>query len=398
MADDNANSWGPATREVRGGLQRSAHGEMSEALFLTAAYAYPDAASASRRVSGEEDGYIYGRFGNPTTKMFEDRLALIEDGGPHIGARATASGLAAVSASLLCFLNAGDHVAAGRMLFGGCRYIVETLLPRFGIGVTLFDARNPKAAQAAMQPNTKAVFVETPANPALELSDIAALSAIAHAQGALLIVDNVMASPVLQKPFAFGADLVVYSATKHIDGQGRCLGGAILGPEEFLTKTLDPYLRNTGPVLSPFNAWVLLKGLETLSLRVNAQSAAAAKIAAFVKSHKAVARIYYPFDVSHPQHDLALRQMRGGGSVVAFDLSGGESAAVATLNRLRLIDIANNLGDAKSILTHPATTTHGRMSAEARADLGIGGGLLRFSAGLEDVDDLIADLDAALPR
>ncbi len=385
-------AWGPRTRAVRGGTRRSPHGETSEALFLNSGFAYPDAGSAERRFLGQEEGFIYGRFGNPTTSMFEERLALIE-GADGVVARATATGLAAVQAAMMCQLRAGDHVVAARALFGGCRWIVEELLPRFGVGLTLVDGEVTDQWERALRPETKVFFLETPANPGLEICDLKAIARIAHGAGARLVVDNVFATPVFQKPFEHGADVVVYSATKHIDGQGRCLGGAILARPDFVADHLQIYLRNTGPAMSPFNAWVLLKSLETLELRVRAMAASAEAIAARLKRLRGVARVRYPFDPDHPQAALARAQMTGGGTLVTFDVEGGRDAAFAFANALELIDVSNNLGDAKTLITHPATTTHGRMGPEERAKIGIAEGTLRLSVGLEDAEDLVADLE-----
>lgn len=386
----------PRTQAVRGALERSQHGETSEALFLTSGFIYEDAASAERRFRNEEPGYIYSRFSNPTVTMFEQRLTLVEEAPEGVMCRATASGLAAVAAAFLGTLAAGDHVVSSRALFGGCRYIVEDLLPRFGVAATLIDGADLKTWEAAIRPNTKAFFLETPSNPTLEIFDVKAIADLAHAHGAFLVVDNVFASPVFQKPFTLGADIVVYSATKHIDGQGRVLGGAILARQEVFDDRLGVYLRNTGPSLSPFNAWVLLKGLETMDLRVRAQAAAAETLIAYLKTAPGVSNVRYPFDPDHPQANLARSQMTGGGTVVTFDVAGGREAAFRFANALEVIDISNNLGDAKSLLTHPDTTTHGRLPEADRRTLGITEGMFRLSVGLEDPADLIEDIDAAL--
>jgi O-succinylhomoserine sulfhydrylase len=385
--------WRPRTQAVRGGTARSAFQETSEALYLTSGYAYDSAEQAYARFKGEDPGFQYSRFGNPTVAMFEERMALLE-GAP--AARATASGMAAVTASLLCFLKAGDHVVAARALFGSCHYVVAELLPRFGIAATLVDGRDLGQWEKAVRPETKAFFLESPSNPTLEIVDLAAVAKIAKKAGARLIVDNVFATPMLQRPMSFGADVVVYSATKHIDGQGRCLGGAILADEGFVKDHLQVFIRNTGPTISPFNAWVLLKSLETLDLRVAEHCRTAAIIADHLAAHPKVKRVLYPGRKDHPQHELAQRQMSAGGSVVAFEIAGGQSEAFRLENALKLIDISNNLGDAKSLITHPATTTHHRLTPEARAELGIGPGLLRLSIGLEDPADLAGDLDQAL--
>jgi O-succinylhomoserine sulfhydrylase len=389
----DARALRPATQLVHGGTLRSGFGETSEALFLTQGYVYETMQSAEARFKGEEPGYIYSRFSNPTVAMFQERMALIEGAE---AARATASGMAAVTASLLAQLRAGDHVVAARAMFGACVYIVTELLPRFGIAATLVDGADLDAWRKAMRPQTKVLFLESPTNPCLEVYDISAIAEIAHANGARLVVDNVFATPLLQKPLALGADCVVYSATKHIDGQGRCLGGVILGDAELIGKTMHEFLSQTGPALSPFNAWVLLKGLETLPLRVERQAASAARIADFLAGHAHVRDVRYPGRADHPQADLVKKQMTGGGTLVAFDVEGGKEAAFAFANRLRIIKISNNLGDAKSLITHPATTTHHKLAPDARAAFGIGEGLVRLSVGLEDPQDLIADLDAAL--
>jgi O-succinylhomoserine sulfhydrylase len=386
-------AWSAETLLVHGGQVRSPFGETSEALFLTQSYVYATAEQAEARFKDEEPGYIYSRFSNPTVGMFEERLRLLEGAE---ACRATATGMAAVTSALLSCLKAGDHIVAARAMFGSCRYVVEELCPRFGICSTLVDGKSLEAWRKAIGPNTKVVFFETPANPTLDLVDIAAVSELAHEAGALVVVDNVFATPLLQKPLRHGADVVVYSATKHIDGQGRCLGGAVLCSEKFLKDHLHTFLRQTGPSLSPFNAWVLLKGLETLPLRVRAQCDGAVQIADWLAGRPGVSRVLYCGRADHPQADLVARQMTGGGQVVTFEIEGGKPAAFRFLNALRLIRISNNLGDAKSLITHPATTTHQRLKPEARAELGISDGMLRLSVGLEAVVDLIADLDSAL--
>ena len=385
--------WRPATRLVHEGTLRSQFGETSEAIFLNSGYVYDSAEQAERRFKGDEEGFVYSRYSNPTVAMFETRMCALEGAK---AARGTASGMAAVTASLFCFLKAGDHVVSARALFGSCRYIVEDLLPRFGVETTLIDGRDLSAWEAAMQPNTRAVFFETPTNPVLELVDIEAVAKIAHKAGALVVVDNVFATPMLQRPMPLGADIVVYSATKHIDGQGRCLGGVVLGTKDFIEDKLHTYLKQTGPSLSPFNAWVLLKGLETLPLRVERHCASAAAIADFLSERKDVARVFYPGRADHPQAALAKRQMAGGGPIVAFEVRGGKRDAFRFMNALKIFKISNNLGDAKSLVTHPATTTHQRLTPEQRAELGIFDRSIRLSIGLEDVDDLAADLDQAL--
>jgi O-succinylhomoserine sulfhydrylase len=393
MKPSDPKSWRPKTQAVRGGTKRSGFQETAEALYLTSGYAYDSAEQAFARFKGEDPGFQYSRFGNPTVSMFEERMALLEDAP---AARATASGMAAVTASLLCHLKAGDHVVSARALFGSCRYVVADLLPRFGIQTTLVDGRDLAAWEKAVRPETKAFFLESPSNPTLEIVDLEAVAKIAHKAGARLIVDNVFATPILQRPMKFGADIVVYSATKHIDGQGRCLGGVILADEGFINDHVQPFIRNTGPTISPFNAWVLLKSLETLELRVREHCRSAAVIADHLAAHAKVKRVLYPGRKDHPQHALAMRQMELGGSVVAFEIAGAQAEAFRALNALQLIDISNNLGDAKSLVTHPATTTHYRVGPEARAELGIGEGLIRLSVGLEDPADLMADLDQAL--
>mgnify|MGYP006269014745 FL=1 len=381
------------TRLVHEGTRRSRFNETSEAIFLTQGFVYPDAEAAEARFRGEDPGFVYARYGNPTVAMFEDRMAALEGAE---AAFATASGMAAVHAAMMCQLRAGDHVVAARALFGSCAWIVETLLPRFGVEVTSVDGRDLSAWEAAMRPETRLVFFESPSNPCLELVDIAAVSEIAHGVGARVLVDNVFATPVFQRPLALGADIVVYSTTKHVDGQGRCLGGVILGREGFVADELAPYMKHTGPAMSPFTAWVMLKGLETLDLRCRAQAEGAARVADALAQHPAVERLRYPGRDDHPQRALAARQMETGGTLVAFDVSGGREAAFRFLNALELVAISNNLGDAKSLITHPATTTHQRLSEEGRAALGIGGGTVRLSVGLEDPEDIVEDLIAAL--
>jgi O-succinylhomoserine sulfhydrylase len=395
MEDPKARrvAWRPATKLVHEGTVRSQFGETSEAIYLNSGYVYTSAEQAEARFKGDEEGFVYSRYANPTVGMFEARMCALE-GAP--AARGTASGMAAVAASLLCHLKTGDHVVSARALFGSCRYIVEDLLPRYGIETTLIDGRDLGAWEAAVRPSTRAFFFETPTNPVLELVDIEGVCAIAKKAGALVVVDNVFATPLLQRPMTLGADIVVYSATKHIDGQGRCLGGMVLGPEDFVEERLHNYLKHTGPSLSPFNAWVLLKGLETLTVRVAQQCASAASLADFLAERSEVARVFYPGRADHPQAGLAKRQMDGGGPMVAFEVEGGKAAAFGIMNALEIVKISNNLGDAKSLITHPATTTHQRLSPETRAELGIFDNSLRLSVGLEDVEDLMADLDRAL--
>lgn len=386
-------AWHPATELVHAGTLRSQFGETSEAIFLNSGYVYDSAEQAEARFKGDEEGYVYSRYANPTVAMFEARMCALE-GAP--AARGMSSGMAAVSASLLCHLKAGDHVVSARALFGSCRYIVEDLLPRYGIATTLIDGRDLGAWAAAVKPNTRAFFFETPTNPVLELVDIEAVSKIAKKAGALVVVDNVFATPLLQRPMPLGADIVVYSATKHIDGQGRCLGGVVLGSKEFIEEKLHNFFKHTGPSLSPFNAWVMLKGLETLPVRVERHCASAAAIADFLADRPEVARVFYPGRADHPQAALAKRQMAGGGPMVALEIKGGKGNAFRFMNALEIIRISNNLGDAKSLITHPATTTHQRLSPEVRAELGIFDNSVRLSIGLEDVADLMADLDQAL--
>jgi len=387
--------WHEATALIHAGTLRSQFGETSEAIFVNSGYVYDSAEQAEARFKGDEEGFVYSRYANPTVAMFEARMCALEGAE---AARGTASGMAAVAASLLCQLKAGDHVVSARALFGSCRYIVEDLLPRLGIATTLVDGRDLDAWKAAVRPNTRAFFFETPTNPVLELVDIEGVAKIAKAAGALVVVDNVFATPLLQRPMPLGADIVVYSATKHIDGQGRCLGGVVLGSKEFIEETLHNYLKNTGPSLSPFNAWVMLKGLETLPLRVERHCASAAAIADFLAERPEVVRVFYPGRADHPQASLAERQMAGGGPMVAFEIKGDKKDAFRFMNSLRLFKISNNLGDAKSLVTHPATTTHQRLTPEARAELDIFDNSVRLSIGLEDVRDLAADLDHAFSR
>jgi len=390
--------WREATRLVRGATTRSSHGETSEALFLTSGYVYDTAEAAEARFTGEAEGFVYSRYANPTVAMFEERMALLEGSEAAV---ATASGMAAINAALMSQLSAGDRVVAARALFGSSLYILEDLLPRFGVEVELVDGIEMAQWKSALSKPTTCVLLETPSNPTLEIIDIEAVCELAHAAGALVIVDNVFATPILQKPLQLGADIVVYSATKHVDGQGRCLGGVILGTDEFITDTVAPFLKHTGPSLSPFNAWVLLKGLETLDLRVRRQSENAARIADYLADHAHTGRVLFPGRADHPQAALAAKMMSGGSNLIAFEITDtqgnqNKETTFAFLNGLDLIDMSNNLGDSKSLITHPETTTHQRLTPEARAHLGIGAGLVRLSVGLEDPDDLIDDLDAAL--
>lgn len=385
--------WRSRTLAVRAGTLRSGFQETSEALFLTSGYAYEAAEEAEARFKGEIDGYQYSRFGNPTVTMFEQRMAALE-GAPV--ARATASGMAAVSATLLSALRSGDHVVAAKAMFGSCRHVIEEILPRYGIANTLVDGGDVDQWQAAMRPETKILFLETPSNPTLSIVDLKAVAKIAHKGGARLVVDNAFATPSLQRPFEFGADIVVHSSTKYIDGQGRALGGVVLCKEDFLKDHLQSFIRNTGPSISPFNAWVHLKSLETLDLRMRAHSEGAAAVADFLATQKNVTRVLYPFRPDHPQHNLARAQMEAGGGVVAFEIEGGKPAAFKVANALKVIDISNNLGDAKSLITHPETTTHQKLTPTARAELGVTSGLMRLSVGLEDPADLCEDLEQAL--
>lgn len=391
MAED-PRDWDVETRAVRGGLMRTEHGEISEALFLNQSFAYESAAAADARFAGNAPGFIYQRFGNPTTQMFEDRLALIEGAE---ACKATASGMSAIQLSLMGLLRAGDHLVAGRALFGSCRWIVSELLPRFGVETTYVDATDLDAWKSAVRPNTKCFLVESPANPLLEVTAIGAVADIAHAAGAKLVVDNVFATPIFQKPLALGADVVVYSATKHIDGQGRVLGGAILGAADLLNEAYKDMHRHTGPALSPFNSWVLLKGLETLELRVRKQTENCGKVANAIAAHSKALRTIYPGRPDHPQAAIIANQMTGGGNVVAFDL-GSREAAWRFLDALQIVDISNNLGDAKSMATHPCTTTHRSMPEAERLEIGLTEGWVRMSVGLEGPNDLIRDVSRAL--
>lgn len=383
----------PATEVVHGGTLRSQFAETSEGLFLTQGFVYPTAEAAEARFKGDDPGFIYSRFSNPTVAMFEERMARLEGAEE---ARATASGMAAVTAALFCMLKAGDHVVAPRAMFGSCLYVIEELLPRYGVASTLIDGKDLDQWRTAVRPNTRAFFLETPTNPTLEVVDIAGVAAIAKATGITTIVDNVFATALHQSPLELGADVVVYSATKHIDGQGRCLGGVVLSSKQWIADHLHNYLRQTGPSLSPFNAWVLLKALETFPLRVERQTASAARLADHLAGKPGIARVIYPGRADHPQAELVKQQMRAGSTLIAIEFTGGKPAAFAFSNALDLVKISNNLGDAKSLITHPSTTTHQRLTPEAQAALGIDGGLLRLSVGLEDVEDLIEDIDRGL--
>jgi O-succinylhomoserine sulfhydrylase len=388
-------TYRPETRLVHSGTLRSQFGETSEALFLTQGYVYNSAEECEARFKGEDPGFIYSRYSNPTISMFERRMIELEGAE---AARSAATGMAAVTTAILAPLKAGDHVVASRALFGSCLYVIQDLLPRYGIETTLVDGADLDQWQRALKPNTKTFFLESPTNPTLDVLDIPSIAEIAHSGGARLVVDNVFATPIWQSPLALGADVVVYSATKHIDGQGRCLGGIILSSEAFIAEHIHNFLRQTGPSISPFNAWVLLKGLETLGVRVRAQTDTAARIADVLASHPKIARLVYPGREDHPQAALVKKQMRGGSTLVGFEVKGGKAAAFRVLNELKLAKISNNLGDAKSLVTHPATTTHQRLKPEDRAALGISEGFIRLSAGLEHADDLIEDLTAALEK
>ena len=383
----------PETLLVHAGTTRSNFNETSEGLFLTQGHVYASAEECERRFAGDEPGFIYARFSNPTIAMFEARMAALEGAED---ARATASGMAAVTASLLGQLKAGDHVVAARALFGSCRYVIEDLLPRFGVASTLVDGTDLAAWQAAVRPETRTFFLESPANPTLEIIDIAAVAEIAHAAGATLVVDNVFATPLFQRPLALGADCVVYSTTKHVDGQGRCLGGAVLASREFIAAHIHTFLRQTGPALSPFNAWVMLKSLETLPVRVERQTRTAGIVADRLASHGRVARVIYPGRPDHPQAEIVRRQMSGASTLIALEIDGGKEAAFRFMNALRIARISNNLGDAKTLVTHPATSTHQRLKPEERAASGISDGLVRLSIGLEHEDDLAEDFLGAL--
>ena len=393
MNINTPSSWRTATQLVRGGLTRSQFGETCEALYLTSGFVYESASSAEARFKGDEEGFVYSRYGNPTVQMFEDRLKALEGAEACF---ATASGMAAVHAALACQLRAGDRLVASRALFGSCHQIVTNILPRFGVETVLVDGTDLDQWGDALKNGAACIFLETPSNPTLEIIDLPAVIQIAHDAGARVVVDNVFSTPLLQQPIQLGADVSVYSGTKHIDGQGRCLGGAILCSQEFHDDLLLPYVRHTGPALSPYNAWTLLKGLETLDLRVERQCRTAARLAAFLESHPLISRVLYPGLKSHPQHVLAKAQMRDFGTVVSFEVVGGKAVAFGLLDNLAIVDISNNLGDSKSLVTHPATTTHRAMPEESREKLGITESFVRISAGLEDVEDLLEDLAQAV--
>jgi O-succinylhomoserine sulfhydrylase len=396
MAESKTTArYRPETRLVHSGALRSQFGETSEALFLTQGFIYDTAEQCEARFKGEDPGFLYSRFSNPNVSMFERRMIELEGAE---AARATATGMAAVTTAILAPLKAGDHVVAAKAMFGSCRYVVEDLLPRYGIQSTLVDGLDLDQWKKAIRPNTKTCFLESPTNPTLDVLDISAIAEIAHQGGARLIVDNVFATPIWQSPLSLGADVVVYSATKHIDGQGRCLGGIILSSEAFIAEHIHNFMRQTGPSMSPFNAWVLLKGLETLAVRVRAQTDTAAKVADALAKHPKITRLIYPGRADHPQAAVVKKQMRSGSTLIGFEVKGGKAGAFRCLNALQISRISNNLGDAKSLVTHPATTTHQRLTVEARAELGISEGFIRFSAGLEHADDLIEDFAAALEK
>lgn len=389
-------NWKPKTKLVHSGVKRSQFGELSEAIFLTQGFVYDTAEQAEARfIECKEDEYIYGRYGNPTVRMFEERIAALEGAED---AFATASGMAAVSGALFSMLRAGDHVVSAKALFGSCLFIVEDIIQRWGVDVTFVEGTNLDEWRAAMRPNTKVAFLEALSNPTLEVIDIKGVSEITRAAGVTLVVDNVFATPVFQRSLDLGADVVIYSATKHIDGQGRCLGGVVLGSKDYIRKTFEPFNKHTGSCMSPFNAWVMLKGLETLALRCEAQANTCEKLMDGLQGHEKLSRFIYPFAKNHPQHALAKRQMTQGGTVISLELSGGKDAAFRFLNALKIVIMSNNLGDAKSLVTHPATTTHQRLSDDQRAALGISDGLVRISVGLEDGDDLLEDILQALEK
>ncbi len=393
-----AQKWRLDTQMVRGGTLRSEFGETSEGLFLNSGFCYDSAEIAESRFNGEAPGYVYSRYLNPTLKMLEDRLALLEGAE---SCSVTGSGMAAVFASMMCFLKSGDHVIASKVLFGSCYYIITEILPRFGITYTLVDGADLAAWEKAFTPETTCVFVETPANPTLDIVDISAVAALCKKNNALLILDNIFATPLLQRPLEMGADVVVYSTTKHMDGHGRTLGGAVLGSEKFITEKLVPFYRHTGPHLSPFNAWVVLKSLESFPLRMERHCQSAQRLAEFLENQEGVKRVLYPGLPSHPHYEIAAKQMKlngvpSGGALIAFELNGGKNSAFKFMNALQIIDISNNLGDAKSLITHPATTTHSNIKPEERAKLGISDGMLRLSVGLEDAEDLVDDIAQAL--
>ena len=388
-------AWRPQTNMVRGGTLRSQYGETCEAIYLTSGFVYDSAEQAKASFMGQDDHFIYSRYSNPTMDMFEQRMAALEGAE---AARSTATGMAAVTTALMGLVRQGDHVVAAKALFGSCRWVIEEWLPRFGVPCTLVDGKDLNAWKNAVQKNTKVLFLETPTNPTLEVYDIQAVADIAHNAGAKLVIDNVFATPLYQSPLTLGADVVVYSATKHIDGQGRVLGGVILATEKLIVDNYHQLLRQTGPSLSPFNAWVMLKGLETLAVRVERQTQTAGKVADALAGHAKLTRLIYPGRADHPQADIVKKQMKAGSTLVSFEIKGGKEGAFRFLNGLKLILITNNLGDAKSLITHPTTTTHQRLTPDQRAELGIGDGLVRLSCGLEHADDVIEDLLSALDK
>ena len=390
MSLDDHEQWRFDTRAVRSGQTHTSEGEQSEPIFPTSSFVFASAAEAAARFSGESPGNIYSRFTNPTVRMFEQRLAALEDGEACV---ATASGMAAILAACMALLKAGDHMVASRSIFGTSVVLLKNYLGRFGVDTSFVPLADPKEWERAIRKNTRMLFLETPSNPLLELADISELSRIAHSHGSLLVVDNCLCTPALQQPLQFGADVVVHSATKYIDGQGRCLGGAVVGDRDRVGKEVFGFIRTAGPSMSPFNAWVFLKGLETLSLRMKAHSASAAILAQWLSQQPGIARVYYPGLASHPQHDLAVRQQSDFGGLISFELEGGKEAAWNLIDSLRVFSITANLGDAKSTITHPATTTHGRLTPEERAQSGVSDGLVRISVGLEDVEDLRQDLE-----
>lgn len=389
-----SDNLGLETRLIRSGTLRSNFGETSEAIYMNSGFCYNDANLAEKRFNGEEPGFVYSRYVNPSLQMLEDRLTAIEPGAES--ACVMASGMAAVFASIMCQIKAGDHFIASRVLFGSCFHIATKILPNYGVDVTLVDGTDDQAWQDAFKPNTKLVFIESPANPNLEIIDVAKLSKLCKANNAKLIVDNIFASPFCQRPFELGADIVVYSSTKHMDGQGRSLGGAVLGSEEFIKETLLPFHRHTGPALSPFNAWIAYKSLETFSLRMQRHCDNALEVAKFLESHPNVKRVLYPHLESHPQYEIAKKQMEQGGNMLAFEIDGDKDQVFAFMNKLQIIDISNNLGDAKSLITHPATTTHSNITEEERLEIGITQSMCRLSVGLESIQDIIDDLKSSL--
>lgn len=399
MADasggDAKKGWKPATKAVRGGLMRSEHGEIAEALYLTSGYAYDSAEQAMRRMAGEEPGFVYSRYGSPTCEMLQQRLALIEGAET---CRVTGSGMGAISSAIMAPLKTGDRVVAAKALFGSCRWIIANQMPKYGIETVFVDGADLDAWEREIAKGCQLVLIESPANPLLDGVDIAAVSELCRKAGALLVVDNVFATPILQNPLELGADVVVYSATKHMDGQGRVMAGAILCDEARMTEIYDPWLRHMGPAASPFNAWVVLKGLETLQLRVEAQARSAARLADAIADHPAIAAVRYPHRKDHPHYDVHKKQMRMGGTMMALSVKGGQEAAFRFLNALELVDICNNLGDTKSLACHPSTTTHRALSDEEQATMGLDRSWIRFSVGLEDTDDLESDLIQALNK